>query len=152
MSPEDILSYPNERTEAHEAHDEHEELHYLQPEEDLVEYNNQIVDSHSESNFVAKSLPPSDHVLDVNLDEPLNKQPRLESSALVDAVEEAQTTSQKASTATKITINETNDEETYFVLSLVGIFKRLSPHKRALAKCNILRYLTELEYGSSSIL
>lgn len=43
-----------------------------------------------------------------------------------------------------------NNEETYFALSLVGILKRLPPHKRAIAKCHILSYLTELEYGSSS--
>lgn len=47
------------------------------------------------------------------------------------------------------TFDATN-EETYFALSLVGILKRLPPHKRALAKCHILSYLTELEYGSSS--
>ncbi|XP_031628417.1 PH domain-containing protein DDB_G0275795-like [Contarinia nasturtii] len=44
-----------------------------------------------------------------------------------------------------------NNEETYFALSLVGILKRLPPHKRAIAKCHILSYLTELEYGSSSL-
>lgn len=44
-----------------------------------------------------------------------------------------------------------NKEETYFALSLVGILKRLPPHKRAIAKCHILSYLTELEYGSSSL-
>lgn len=47
---------------------------------------------------------------------------------------------------------DANNEETYFALSLIGIFKRLPPQKRAVAKCNILRYLTELEYGSSAIL
>lgn len=46
---------------------------------------------------------------------------------------------------------DSNNEETYFALSLVGILKRLSPHKRAIAKCHILSYLTELEYGSSSL-
>lgn len=46
---------------------------------------------------------------------------------------------------------DSNNEETYFALSLVGILKRLPPHKRAIAKCHILSYLTELEYGSSSI-
>lgn len=45
---------------------------------------------------------------------------------------------------------DSNSEETYFALSLVGILKRLPPHKRAIAKCHILNYLTELEYGSSS--
>lgn len=44
-----------------------------------------------------------------------------------------------------------HNEETYFALSLVGILKRLPPHKRAIAKCHILSYLTELEYGSSSL-
>lgn len=44
---------------------------------------------------------------------------------------------------------DSNNEETYFALSLVGILKRLSPHKRAIAKCHILSYLTELEYGPS---
>lgn len=46
---------------------------------------------------------------------------------------------------------DANNEETYFALSLVGILKRLPPHKRAIAKCHILSYLTELEYGSSSL-
>lgn len=46
---------------------------------------------------------------------------------------------------------DANSEETYFALSLVGILKRLPPHKRAIAKCHILSYLTELEYGSSSL-
>lgn len=46
---------------------------------------------------------------------------------------------------------DVNNEETYFALSLVGILKRLPPHKRAIAKCHILSYLTELEYGSSSL-
>lgn len=45
---------------------------------------------------------------------------------------------------------DSNNEETYFALSLVGILKRLPPQKRAIAKCHILNYLTELEYGSSS--
>lgn len=46
---------------------------------------------------------------------------------------------------------DTNKEDTYFALSLAGILKRLPPHKRAIAKCHILTYLTELEYGSSSL-
>lgn len=46
---------------------------------------------------------------------------------------------------------DSNSEETYFALSLVGILKRLPPHKRAIAKCHILSYLTELEYGSSKL-
>lgn len=45
---------------------------------------------------------------------------------------------------------DSNNEETYFALSLVGILKRLPAHKKALAKCHILNYLTELEYGSIS--
>lgn len=45
---------------------------------------------------------------------------------------------------------DSKDDETYFVLSLAGILKRLPPHKRAIAKCHILSYLTELEYGSTS--
>lgn len=47
---------------------------------------------------------------------------------------------------------DSNNEETYFALSLVGILKRLTPHKRAIAKCHILSYLTELEYGSSELI
>lgn len=46
---------------------------------------------------------------------------------------------------------ETNDEETYFALSLIGTLKRLPPHKRALAKCHIINYLTELEYGKLTL-
>lgn len=45
--------------------------------------------------------------------------------------------------------NDLNNDETYFVLSLIGTFKRLPPQKRAIAKCNILRYLTELEFGET---
>lgn len=44
---------------------------------------------------------------------------------------------------------DANHEETYFALSLLGTMRRLTPHKRAIAKCHILSYLTELEYGSS---
>lgn len=44
--------------------------------------------------------------------------------------------------------NEPNNEEMYFALSLVGILKRLPPHKRAKAKCHIMNYLTGLEFGS----
>lgn len=44
---------------------------------------------------------------------------------------------------------DANNEETYFALSLLGTMRRLTPHKRAIAKCHILSYLTELEYGSS---
>lgn len=60
-----------------------------------------------------------------------------------------------ASGTTQITLPDANDssnDDTYFVLSLIGTFKRLPPQKRAIAKCNILRYLTELEYGTSAIL
>lgn len=46
---------------------------------------------------------------------------------------------------------DTNNEDRYFALSLLGTLKRLTPHKRAIAKCHILSYLTELEYGSSSL-
>lgn len=46
---------------------------------------------------------------------------------------------------------DSNNEETYFALSLVSVLKRLSPHKRAIAKCHILSYLTELEYGPSEL-
>lgn len=45
--------------------------------------------------------------------------------------------------------NVGEDEDRYFALSLVGIFKRLTPQKRAMAKCHILQYLTELEYGNT---
>lgn len=45
--------------------------------------------------------------------------------------------------------NDFNNDETYFVLSLIGMFKRLPPQKRAIAKCNILQYLTDLEFGPS---
>lgn len=48
------------------------------------------------------------------------------------------------------TTNKTNSEEIFFAMSLVGPLERLPPQKRAMAKVNILRYLTELEYGSSS--
>lgn len=44
--------------------------------------------------------------------------------------------------------NGTTNEEMYFALSLVGILKRLPPQKRAKAKCHIMNYLTELEFGA----
>lgn len=44
-------------------------------------------------------------------------------------------------------IRVTNEEDKYFALALVGILERISPQKKAFAKVNILRYLTELEYG-----
>lgn len=44
-------------------------------------------------------------------------------------------------------IRITNEEDKYFALALVGILERISPQKKAFAKVNILRYLTELEYG-----
>ncbi|KAJ6647405.1 hypothetical protein Bhyg_02627 [Pseudolycoriella hygida] len=40
-----------------------------------------------------------------------------------------------------------NDEDKYFGLTIVGILQRIAPQKKAFAKVNILRYLTELEYG-----
>lgn len=45
---------------------------------------------------------------------------------------------------------ESNDEETLFALSLVGTLKRLPPQKFAAAKCHILTYLMNLEYGDAS--
>ncbi len=41
----------------------------------------------------------------------------------------------------------TSEEDKYFALAVVGILQRISPQKKAFAKVNILRYLTELEYG-----
>lgn len=46
---------------------------------------------------------------------------------------------------------DSDNEDIYYALSLVSTFKRLSPHKRAIAKCHIQRILTEIEYGSSSL-
>lgn len=40
-----------------------------------------------------------------------------------------------------------NEEDKYFALAVVGILQRISPQQKAFAKVNILRYLTELEYG-----
>lgn len=45
---------------------------------------------------------------------------------------------------------DTNSEDKYFALSILGTLRRLTPHKRALAKCHILSYLTEIEYGNSN--
>lgn len=45
---------------------------------------------------------------------------------------------------------DTNNEDKYFVLSILGTMRRLTPHKRALARCHILSYLTEIEYGNSN--
>lgn len=50
----------------------------------------------------------------------------------------------------QLDLNEASNEETYFALSLIGTLKRLDPRKRAIAKCNILKYLTELEYGDGN--
>lgn len=45
---------------------------------------------------------------------------------------------------------DANSEDKYFALSILGTLRRLTPHKRALAKCHILSYLTEIEYGNSN--
>lgn len=45
---------------------------------------------------------------------------------------------------------DTNSEDKYFALSILGTLRRLTPHKRALARNHILSYLTEIEYGSSN--
>lgn len=45
---------------------------------------------------------------------------------------------------------DTTSEDKYFALSILGTLRRLTPHKRALAKCHILSYLTEIEYGNSN--
>lgn len=45
-----------------------------------------------------------------------------------------------------------SDEDTYFALSLVGCLQRLKPMKKAMAKVNVLRYLTELEYSDKAVL
>lgn len=44
-------------------------------------------------------------------------------------------------------IHISNEEDKYFALTLIGMLQRISPQKKAFAKVNILRYLTELEYG-----
>lgn len=46
--------------------------------------------------------------------------------------------------------NVTNEEDKYFALALAGILQRISPQKKAFAKVNILRYLTELEFGEEA--
>lgn len=45
---------------------------------------------------------------------------------------------------------DSHDEETLFALSLVGSLKRLPPQKFAAAKCHILTYLMNLEYGDAT--
>lgn len=69
-----------------------------------------------------------------------------------------------ASTATEITastvpmdpvqIRMTQEfpEDTYFALSLVGSLQRLQPQQRAMAKMNIVRYLTEMAFTESATL
>lgn len=42
---------------------------------------------------------------------------------------------------------ENPSEDTYFALSLVGSLQRLKPMQRAIAKLNILKYLTECQYA-----
>lgn len=42
---------------------------------------------------------------------------------------------------------DSQDEETFFALSLVRQLKRLPPQKLAIAKCHISTYLTQLEFG-----
>lgn len=41
-------------------------------------------------------------------------------------------------------------EDTYFALSLVGSLQRLTPQQRAMAKMNIVRYLTEMAFTDSA--
>lgn len=41
-------------------------------------------------------------------------------------------------------------EDTYFALSLVGSLQRLKPQQRAMAKMNIVRYLTEMAFTDSA--
>lgn len=43
-------------------------------------------------------------------------------------------------------------EDTYFALSLVGSLQRLQPQQRAMAKMNIVRYLTEMAFTESATL
>lgn len=49
-----------------------------------------------------------------------------------------------------LTMNAASTEDTYFALSLVGCLQRLNPMQRAMAKVNVLRYLTELEFADKA--
>lgn len=51
-----------------------------------------------------------------------------------------------------LSLPDTSSEDKYFALSLVGILQRIPPQTRAFAKLNIMRYLTELEYGQETSL
>ncbi|XP_037048864.1 uncharacterized protein LOC119083280 [Bradysia coprophila] len=56
-------------------------------------------------------------------------------------------TSSKSNENPSASVHISNEEDKYFALALAGILQRISPQKKAFAKVNILRYLTELEYG-----
>lgn len=62
----------------------------------------------------------------------------------------AQAAAKEVTALSRTTANhiESHDEETLFALSLVGTLKRLPPQKLAAAKCHILTYLMQLEYGN----
>lgn len=45
----------------------------------------------------------------------------------------------------------TYDEDTNYLLSLTGYFRRMSTRKKALAKLRILEYLTELEINDDIV-
>lgn len=61
-----------------------------------------------------------------------------------------ETTEMIVSTRSNTNPMESHDEETLFALSLVGQLKRLPPQKLAAAKCHILTYLMQLEYGNGN--
>ncbi|KAG4066814.1 hypothetical protein HA402_012881 [Bradysia odoriphaga] len=56
-------------------------------------------------------------------------------------------TSSKSKENPFASVHISNEEDKYFALALASILQRISPQKKAFAKVNILRYLTELEYG-----
>lgn len=62
-----------------------------------------------------------------------------------DVIVSSSTTKSDESASTSL--HETNEEDKYFTLALMGILQRIPPQRKAFAKVNILRYLTELEYG-----
>lgn len=45
---------------------------------------------------------------------------------------------------------QSDPEDTYFALSLVGSLQRLQPQQRAMAKMNIVRYLTEMAFTDTA--
>lgn len=90
-----------------------------------------------------KNMDVADVKLDKSLAEPDNSVPCERTT--VDVMVSSSTSKSDESATGSLHI--TTEEDKYFSLALMGILQRIPPQKKAFAKVNILRYLTELEYG-----